>query len=412
MKNTENNTTTLSTGLALDFSKRVYIFDDKSLPEGWRVLRSSGVNLQNKADSNGFKGMVFINDATKQVVVACGGTNASVGSMDDLRDLIADASDDFRLATGRVPTQFIKGAVPLTEAALQQMEAPRDYTWTTVGHSLGAVLAELLAKQIGMEGISVESKTFDSPGSKSLAGIVTGGMETELYPVTIYNSNPNAVNTTNAHLGEAEVHCVRMEDHSNIVLKGMYSAITTVSGAFSWCLSGLKSALSYVAPVTNYVPGLQTVLSPQLWVVDGTLSTMIATPVAIAKLLAKAVQTLDQHGLARFVELYDPENDCFRDDIIVESDSWPNMTDMLTGKAMDYDPTNHDASWEMLNITDSHDDACTLVDCYINFYGAEAGESQMGAVALPEGSCWVENYSQSLDAQLLGCCDASVVLCG
>lgn len=138
-----------------------------------KLLTSDEIN----ASKSGFYGTAYINEASKEVVIANSGTNFNIFGLGWLTkldfsvpvDFIKDLYSDTQLFLGYVPNQFTNGADKFTDAVIKQLgNESHNYTFTTTGHSLGAVLSNLENIKLTAMGYHVSSVNIDSPGSKPI----------------------------------------------------------------------------------------------------------------------------------------------------------------------------------------------------------------------------------------------------
>jgi hypothetical protein len=150
----------------LVFSNNAYGGQQMTLPTGW-------VAVESVTRQNGYQATVFINEITREVVIAHRGTEID---REAARDLGTDGLMFFTEAGQE------KSAESLTK---KMMERYSGYNFSHTGHSLGGFLAEEMSLRFGQRAVS-----FDSPGvdKSRLIG-------REMYNITSFISNPNAVNS-------------------------------------------------------------------------------------------------------------------------------------------------------------------------------------------------------------------------
>ena len=124
-------------------------------PAGWRVLSSKEI-IKANASGSGYSGTVYVNDCTKQIVIANAGTN-------DLNDVKSWST----VLTGGSSPEF-KDALLLGNAVKQLINDPldltlKDYKVSTTGHSWGEGLAQLQSYTFGWSGTG-----FDGVGAKAI----------------------------------------------------------------------------------------------------------------------------------------------------------------------------------------------------------------------------------------------------
>ncbi|XVN42099.1 MAG: hypothetical protein RCG15_05320 [Candidatus Rickettsia vulgarisii] len=162
--------------------------------DGWKVLCNSSKFAD--TNQNGYKAVAFINNNTKEILIATAGTVPT-----DLHDL----KDDVWIAAGTFPSKVVQ-AKAMVNHVCELLEANAgNYTFNVTGHSLGAVLTDVTAFEIKSKGLNLgTSITFDSPGSKnSINKAIKAGVFSKDVDVTIkdlkehcvvYNSAHNAIN--------------------------------------------------------------------------------------------------------------------------------------------------------------------------------------------------------------------------
>jgi hypothetical protein len=191
--------------------------------KGWRVMDIGQTDT-------GYYGVAYVNDRTKEVVVAHRGTDPDAGDIfeslvmasplgvastvvgdmlgigNPLRDGMRmlginrdgnDLDDDAQLAFEGTPDQFHESQRFVRSVMSQMGSGPyADYKVSHTGHSLGAVLADLHAAQHGQQAV-----TFDNPGSKEILNNL-GVLYNHEQHIS-YQSHPNLINTTNTPAGYA-----------------------------------------------------------------------------------------------------------------------------------------------------------------------------------------------------------------
>lgn len=155
----------------------------------WDFYSFSSGNGKN--DAEGYFGVAFINRSTQQVVIAHRGTDVR-RKLESIIPSLGDLKSDIQIFFGKVPSQA-NSAKSFVQGVRSKLNADGygSYTISHTGHSLGAVLAEIMTAQYAGN----RAVTFDSPGSKPI-------LPSGSYPVVTYQGAPNAVNTAKAHVGE------------------------------------------------------------------------------------------------------------------------------------------------------------------------------------------------------------------
>jgi len=137
------------------------------------------VNEDFGIEGNSYFGVAFVHTETKRVIVAQRGT-------DSIRDIISDV----QIIRSAVPVQYDRARAFVEHVAKQYAGFEMSHT----GHSLGAVLAELLAYNRNELAI-----TADSLGIQGILDTLRFDAKDPL--ILCYVSSPNVVNTYTNHVG-------------------------------------------------------------------------------------------------------------------------------------------------------------------------------------------------------------------
>lgn len=196
----EDKVAHLATDLAYKLAKGNDIYKEhelktiKNLGANWKVLCKSSDNAD--TNQNGYKSVVFINQSTKQILIATAGTVPT-----DIHDL----KDDAYIAAGTFPSK-VDQVKSMVNYISKSLGADIDsYMFNVTGHSLGAVLTDATAFEIMSRGLNLgTSVTFDSPGSKNAiqaainAGVFSNTLDTTIEELAkhcvIYNAKHNIIN--------------------------------------------------------------------------------------------------------------------------------------------------------------------------------------------------------------------------
>ena len=154
-------------------------------PSGWEILTQSD-ELSNF--KGGYFGVAFWNRNTNQIIVAHKGTqNNSIDLFNDFQIVVKDTPSEFYSAI------YFMNKVK-QKAAEQGIRNPEYYN---TGHSLGALLAELVGATFQTPVID-----FESPGGYDYIKDFQKNALTFAQANTFtYNARPNAINTWNSHVG-------------------------------------------------------------------------------------------------------------------------------------------------------------------------------------------------------------------
>ncbi|BFD45725.1 MAG: DUF2974 domain-containing protein [Rickettsia endosymbiont of Sergentomyia squamirostris] len=193
-------------------SKEAYESHELEVIEGlketsWQVLCNSSQN--EKTNQYDYKAVAFVNHITKEVHISSAGTKPT-----EKYDLI----DDGFVAFGRVPYKIEQAKEMVNQVIdlLGGTDEAAKYTFSTSGHSLGAIISDLTGVDIiSRELPFAKSITFDNPGSAPIvqraidAGYFTGKVEVSIKELAshceVYNAKPNFINNTNSQLGNSKL---------------------------------------------------------------------------------------------------------------------------------------------------------------------------------------------------------------
>lgn len=138
--------------------------------ERWEVLCRSSDNDDTR--QYGYKAVAFINRATKQIQIATAGTKPT--EKHDLWDnckLLFGSSPMFKPFVNCVPNK-LRSSQKFVDAVIATAggdQGVAGYTFSTCGHSLGAVMADINAAEILSRGLTFSSSTtFENPGSRTV----------------------------------------------------------------------------------------------------------------------------------------------------------------------------------------------------------------------------------------------------
>jgi len=184
------------------------LYDKTLVGTGWNVL----CNSTDYANTNqySYKSVALINAKTKEIHIT------SAGSKPNKDDIL----DDIKIAFAYTPNKlkplqnFVNEVIELVGGN----EKVQEYTFSTSGHSLGGIVSDLTACEIGSRGLNFDtSVTFDNPGSKEVVeyaisnNVFTGTVQTTIDELSehceVYNAKPNFINTTNTQLAK-NIHLV------------------------------------------------------------------------------------------------------------------------------------------------------------------------------------------------------------
>ena len=175
---------------------------EKHISGPWKtLLTTKDVHLS----KFGFYAAAFINEETKEVVIANRGTEIS---LTDPKGTLFDFFNDAQLYLGKTPIQFTYAADKFVDKIIEKLgDTATDYKFVTTGHSLGSVLATLESAKLATLGFYVVTSVgIDNPGSKPILEhyIKSNGLKLDPQDldIEVYNSPPNWINTCNPQIGK------------------------------------------------------------------------------------------------------------------------------------------------------------------------------------------------------------------
>jgi hypothetical protein len=281
---------------------------------GWKLLRTTNTDTVFSSDNDvklqlqktGYFATAFINEKTKQIIIAHRGT---VIIENATKESVASIMQDLSILTEYPPScHFL--AVQFSEQI--QLEH-KDYVIAHTGHSLGAVIAEICAYHF-----SAPAVTFESPGSHLILNRyremyasqktlpeVNDWADEKL--ITIVN-HPNFVNTINKHAGKMIRIFSKdysLADEQNLVttfLNLIYNnpsvipqaALALSNGSLPTIVQSAQTLFFLIKTVINMLPMAGTVID--------TLKTLAIKLKNIIK------EDISHHGLDKMVAYLDAEN--------------------------------------------------------------------------------------------------------
>ncbi|KJV56020.1 lipase family protein [Orientia chuto str. Dubai] len=167
--------------------------------DGWKVLCTSA----DYADTNqcGYKAVALINEKTKQVHIATAGTNPT--NMHDLRDDLCGVYNHGYISKTKPMQAFLDKIT----SSVSSHGPISSWDFSTSGHSLGAVVADLTAAEIRCRNLKLSKAiTFENPGSKPIVENQYFSNEDRKSILSfakhcvVVNAQPNFINATNDQL--------------------------------------------------------------------------------------------------------------------------------------------------------------------------------------------------------------------
>lgn len=161
--------------------------------------------------SYGYKAVVLVNHSTRELQIANAG--AKFGEMHDIWD-------DIKIFFNVVPNKLSPAKI-LVDQVIKRLGGEQEdlkYNFNCYGHSLGAVVSDLMMTEIVSRELNVGvSKTYDNPGSKNCVDsaikqkLFSGSRAPSLEQLATmgeeYNAPPNFINTLQPHLAR-KIHLV------------------------------------------------------------------------------------------------------------------------------------------------------------------------------------------------------------
>lgn len=163
--------------LAYEASDNIEKIFTQRMPLGWQyvnLITFDGLDLTY---------LISIHHVRRQVVISLKGTST-------LGDLEADFEVFKQSKPNTLPNKLNSMIASSTDSIKKLKDQYPKYDWSFTGHSLGAVLAAILAKEFNSNAV-----VFDSPGATPFLGGFTN--------IVHYKAAPNSVNTCHPHSGEA-----------------------------------------------------------------------------------------------------------------------------------------------------------------------------------------------------------------
>ncbi|MCB9093251.1 MAG: DUF2974 domain-containing protein, partial [Halobacteriovoraceae bacterium] len=188
--------------------------------KGWKVAAVS------ERRERGYFGVAFIHSEKKRLIVAHRGTR-----FDSAEDLM----NDFDIFQSKKPDHY-SSAITFVQTLSQTHQG---YEISHTGHSLGAVIAELVACDRQERAI-----TADSPGVASMISSPLSNEKLRDTRIISYLSVPNFINTCSGHIGKQRSVDVHKQGASVFDVArwgwGWFSPSPTLKGA--WASLGFNSA--------------------------------------------------------------------------------------------------------------------------------------------------------------------------
>lgn len=189
-------------------SEKAYMPGLRSLPEGF-INNPKTMDIHDK--TTGFSGYAGFNPTSNEVIIAFAGTKSDFNKDGKLYDNLSDLLSDFKFITREQIPQLTL-AKALTSAALKFVKElggnVKDASITFTGHSLGAILSEIMIMESQKFGLAnIHAVVFDSPGTLDYAQhhykeSITTQAHTLIDDVIC---KPNLINVFGLQLGKVHV---------------------------------------------------------------------------------------------------------------------------------------------------------------------------------------------------------------
>jgi len=172
----------------------------QDLPTSWKRLLFPIDPSYLDNPVTGFRTHVYHNEMTKEVVLACAGSNlAERGDRSAIGEIIAE----------RMPQQ-VNDAMAIYDKVRQYLKKKRIHTQISfTGHSLGGALAQYMA----IEAQGCPAVTFGAPGILDALGMLEGKYDPGYsYPVINHVATGDPIGTWGRHLGITEFYALDFSD--------------------------------------------------------------------------------------------------------------------------------------------------------------------------------------------------------
>lgn len=174
------------------FNAASYAHESRDLKDGWEFVTDSNKLGLSK---DGFYGITFKNKDTQEVAVAFSGTSFN-HPLDG--GIWNDFWSGFQIYRGQIPAQY-ESAKLYTLHSLKMVSDIENPSITLTGHSLGAVLSDLVTYRLKAAGLdNVKAINFDNLGSKPIVEKMLKTYDVDINDVQVnieqYQSKPHLVN--------------------------------------------------------------------------------------------------------------------------------------------------------------------------------------------------------------------------
>lgn len=214
---------------------------------GWEVLCTSQDDEATRLYS--YKAVVLVNHSTKLMQIASAGIKPKE---------IYDLWDGIRIFLGWVPNKLApaKSLVDQVIKRLGGQQEALNYQFNCCGHSLGAVVSDLMIAELLSRGLNAgHSRTYDNPGSKNsivsaikqklFSGCRVPSLEQLAKHGVEYNAPPNFINGSQPHLADKiYLVCPDLPTYEPMTYSSRNN--TTVGSWIGNCKSALHTCANYL----------------------------------------------------------------------------------------------------------------------------------------------------------------------
>lgn len=216
------------------------------MPERWTFIKDSKRIAEQCTHPlrRAFHAVAYYSDVLKVVLIAIRGT-VNLGNI----------VDDGYVFLGTYPSSFVVCSRFYKDILDTIRGTPRqNYTISVTGHSLGALLAEMLAYTKGLSAV-----TFESPGSRSAIESYPNTMPldyTKKIRIYSYVYHQNWINTCTAHIGRI-IHIPPDDDIFPVLQQDLHLANTLGAGVFggAWPIFCMAAAAYLTHTAYNNLMG-------------------------------------------------------------------------------------------------------------------------------------------------------------
>jgi hypothetical protein len=177
------------------------------LKNGWSILHKSG---ELGFNTSGFNGVSYVNYKEMKLVISYSGTTCFNMGWDIQKwyNCAQDMYANIQMYMGFIPSHQ-EDAKMLTDYSMESIDQIKNYNIILTGHSLGAVIASLVAVYLYDKCDKYKVVLFDSPGSVPAVSNYVSDKNLDLDDIKInvmtYNAPANLINTLNPHIGEIQM---------------------------------------------------------------------------------------------------------------------------------------------------------------------------------------------------------------